>query len=359
MRQLSQLTNVMPLLAKADCMDNSEADNIKSSMTQALSDAGIKTFEPRREREGLPSPIVVCSSPSKDLENMDASLLMQSNYIQPLQPSELPQLISHFFSQEVLIRLKHFSAKKILHLRKKSGRSPVGSPSPFRTFLSPSSRSNTTPAPLLTESFSSVSQALIARPQGGALTYTQAQVTDHTLREERLARVHLANWATNLQRSLQNERARYSALARAERSEWLKARLGECLLDGDMDVLITNNAGAQAKGKDLALVPSSASSNDRSSRNLSNESRTRRTCLSTPRYPGTGTAGRKGGLLDATDPLGLMKFGDRIQAGGWIALKVLGVGGLLGALALWATRMWNWQLGMGAEEGGWIGWWAS
>ena len=359
---------MIPLLAKADTMESSDLELIKASMAEALLDAGIKTFRSFQTSEALPSPLTVCSSPSKDLENMDASLLMQSDYIQPLHPSQLIQLLDVLFSKNTLTQLKHFSAKKLLQLRKSNGRQQPGSPSPFRTHLNsgnmPSfNRSNTTPNPFLAESLTSVSQALIARPTSGALTFAHAQVTDHTLREERLARVHLANWAAGLQRSLHNERARYAAMAKADRAEWLKARLGECLFDGEIPDL-EGKSERRRKEMEMALVSASAKgrsesgssrgsgSNAMKSRKSSNERR-RGGLL------GFEKGGTAAGLLDPADPLGLMRFGDGVRNASWVTLKVVGVGGMLGALVWWAARTWNWSLeiGAGLDNGVWSEWW--
>ena len=69
-----------------------------------------------------------------------------------------------------------------------------------------------------------------------------ARIADYTQREETMAQVHLAKWATDLQRSLQNERERYTAIARDDRAFWLTERLSECVDDGSL-VPITQTPG--------------------------------------------------------------------------------------------------------------------
>lgn len=327
MRQLSNLTNVVPLLAKADTLPSSDMDRIKASISEDLCNAELRLFDIRPQGTTSSPLYTVCSSPSKDLENMDASLLMQSDYIQPLHPSNLSELLDQLLTKPSTQQLKHFAAKKIIQNRSVQ-RTSAAVPSPLRTNLTPGySRSST--APLLNESFSSVSQALIARPSG-TMTYAQAAVTDHTLREERLARVHLANWAANLQRSLQNERARYEALVKAERAEWLKARLGECVFDDEIE------PAADSRRNDMALICANVKKRKPSGERKSN--------LLMPR----------GSSFDPADPLGLMHWRDQIGATGLMALKVVGGCGVLGALVWWATRSWN----LGAQSGAWTGeWW--
>ena len=158
-------------------------------------------------------------------------------------------------------------------------------------------------------------------------------------------------------------------MAKAERAEWLKARLGECLLDGELPDFGLEDGGRKREGKGT-LVPSSGkrseSGSSRSSgsgggsmkgRKPSNERR--RSCLSATDRGGVGASTTTTtGLLDPADPLGLMRLSDRARVKGWIALKVVGVGGMLGALVWWAARTWNWswEFGSGVDEG-WVGWW--
>jgi hypothetical protein len=325
MKQLSSLVNVIPILAKGDTIPVSDFDHIRASITDDLANAELKLFTitPLNGRHPL---YTVCSSPSKDLENMDASLLMQSDYIQPLQPSDLQQLIDQLLSKDTFQKLKYFAAKKIIHNRNEIRRTSVA-PSPLRTSLSPAfPRSNT--SPLLSESFSAVSQALISRSPG-TITYNQATLADHKLREERLARVHLANWASNLQRSLQNERAKYEALAKTERVEWLKARLGECVFDADIEPIV------DGKRKELALIPTNI--------RLRKQGPSRRGSDQLVQGP----------LVDSADPLRLIHLYDVLGSSGWMTLKVVSGCSVLGALVWWASRAWN----LDGEPGLLSGWW--
>lgn len=165
--------------------------------------------------------------------------------------------------------------------------------------------------------------------------------------------MRLANWATELQKSLANERAQYEALARNERAVWLTEKIGECVVEG-------------------TLVPiASTGSSDRSSRDRSGSNRS----LSTRRR--RGDTGRNAdrqqqqemGLFGfgyhayghghrqhqhqhqqhrqkqrqrETDPLGLMEIADELMYKSLIALEVLGSLGVLGGLAIWVGR--NMQL---------------
>ena len=231
-KQLSILTNVVPLLTRADEIAEDEIYHVKASISEQLAASDFKPFP--LLLQASPNQIyTVCSSQSKDLENMDASLLMQSDYIQPLQESELLTMIKQLFVPDTIRRLKFFAAKMVIHNRRTSQASALATSSTSRTTRPlPYNRSNTTPSP--SDLSQASSQALIGR-MPRTMTYNQSAVADHTLREERLAKIHLANWASNLQRSLTNERARYEVIVNSERTEWLKARLEECVMEQDIE----------------------------------------------------------------------------------------------------------------------------
>jgi hypothetical protein len=323
LKQLSRMTNVVPLIAKSDLMSADDIAPLKCSIHQDLQTTGLKTFNFHPEQSERSAIYTVCSSRSSDEDNMDASLLMSPDYVQPLLPSELGSLLDLIFDNNHASWLKHAAAKKALQWSK-AAEEMATTPSPLRTAF-PLNYSRPSQSPL-TPSFSSLSSAslspvTVSQPTS-ALSYTQARIVDHTHREERLAQIHLANWAVNLQRSLANERARYESLARAEQAAWLKERMDQCILDE-----------SQAGNGNQALV-----------------------CTSRPR-PGSATgsplsAATRCGLGGLADPLGLMRWSDLMRESGWVAVQVLGVFGVLGAAAVWVARNWEWGgLGVGCGEG--------
>ena len=313
MKQLSLLTNVVPLLARVDEISEDEIYHVKASISEELVASSLKPFP--LLLQASPNQIyTVCSSPSKDLENMDASLLMQSDYIQPLQESELLTMIEQLFVPDTILRLKVFAAKMIIHNRRISQISTLATTttsSSTRTARPPPyNRSNTTPLP--SDLFQTSSQALIGRSPG-TMTYNQSAVVDHTLREERLAKIHLANWASNLQRSLATERARYEAIANSERTEWLKARLGECAIEQD-----PHPRGDNAS-PEVALIPNRGSK-------LYGDQKQHVTNMR------TACSLSRGALHDAADPLGLLRWRDEIGSHGMLLLKVMGSASIFGAI---------------------------
>lgn len=140
--------------------------------------------------------------------------------------------------------------------------------------------------------------------------------------------MRLANWAADLQRSLQNERARFEALAHSERAVWLTERLGECVQDG-------------------TIVPIPQGRNQNKEKfDPSSGALVKQGIYARRRNPdfGSGTG------IDRSDPLGLLQLNADLKRRGWIALKVVGSFGIIGGLAFWITR--NWHSEGGGEVGG-------
>ena len=320
LRRLSMLTNVIPLVAKADLLSNEEIERAKSSITSDLESAGIKPFVFDPSGPAASSVYTVCSAPSNDEENMDASLLMSPEYTQPLLPSKLAALVHQIFDKNHMQWLKHLAAKRLINSRREMEVSTMIASFP-KSPIDPSQSSYLRSPTLLTSS--TAGQATLPYASGAA-SYVQVRVTDHTQREEKLAQVRLAKWAGDLQRSLHHERARYEALSRGERAVWLTERLGECVNEGTL-VPVHGSATVVPSDKALSsLKPESPSSSGRI-------------------------------LADGGDPLGLLRWNEAMRRRGWIAFQVVGSFGVLGAMAVWMARSW----GLGSDEySGWTWlWW--
>lgn len=235
---------------------------------------------------------------------------MSPDYVQPLLASELSILVHRVFHGEEICWLRHLAARKAVDSRR---RAPSLS-SPVQFSHSPT-KSHVFPSPLSTEprsfiSSPSSSREMVFHPNTGN-SYFHAMAADHTQREERYAQIKLAKWAGDLQRCLQNERARYEALSRGERAIWLTERLGECVKDGSLVAI------------DGALSVKSSRQDDT----------TARIGLTQPTV--------SHGFLNPRDPLGLIRWNDILTRRGWIAFQVVGSFGVLGAVALWMARSWG------------------
>jgi hypothetical protein len=326
--RLSQTTNVIPLIAKADTLSESQIQALKTTITTELKKAGAKPFDFSSGKATSSPPYTICSSPSNDDDIMDASILMSPDYIQPLLPSELSFLVAKIFDQDNASWLRHSAAKKIIQWRRTPRAMSIMTPTSRISFPSQFTRSNTSPLTISTNSTASNSLAMVSYPSS-PLSYAQARIMDHTQREERIAQIHLANWAASLQKSLQNERARYEAIIKEHRTAWLRERLEE--VNVDRGLLSQNNP--------RALPPSSG------------------TAVKTPKELPTYLSSYRG-FSHKMDPLGLMKLNDDLRRCGWVAFQVAGSLGVIGAVAVWLVRTWGPTIGFDGFTGwtwGWFG----
>ena len=374
LRRLSALTNVIPLIAKAD-LHAGNVSSLKTSIAGDLHSASIRPFNFSKTDTTSPTarmsspPYAVSSLPSNDTENMDASLLMSPDYVQPLIPTELAFLVDQLFEGDTIAWLRHSAAMKCLQWRKGASsnsttvpdpRSPLVGMTPFYTRIGASTFSSSSMS-----SSSTTSQALISynntttnNSHGAASSsYTLARIADHTQREEKLAQVRLAKWAGELRRSLQNERDRYEALARGERAGWLRDRLGEVVpvtVEGG-----TGEAGAGAGAVAVARQPCGNNGRNETAGVLSlSKIPTSSTLSSSPQNaPTTTTTPPSLPLVNFNinphDPLGLLQWNEAFRSKGWVAVQVVGSFGVIGALAVWLARNWDW--GCGWNWGEW--WW--
>lgn len=328
LQHLSSITNVIPLIAKSDTLSLEEVEILRRSLDR-LRHTEIKLFSFNSEDTPTRFAFTTCSLSSEDEENMDASVLMSPDYVQPLIPSELGVLLQQVFDPDNIACLRHLAAKKLVQAQ--------GS----KIFSMPSSPSSMTTRPSLRPTFSARSnttQTIVPYVS----PYKHAQISDHTQQEEKLAQIRLAKWAGELQRSLQNERARYEvrlrragypydttdlfckliianaiswltpnqAIARGERAVWLTERLGEC-----------TNIGAL-----ITTRPASTNESEKGPTPTMNDS--------------VRLSGHRG-LLDAGDPLGLLRWNEAMKRRGWIAFQIMGTFGVVGAVAVWIVKSWG------------------
>jgi hypothetical protein len=306
LRRLSPLTNIIPLVAQSDTLSSEQLLSLKSNILSEFRAANIRPFSFGLSPEdslqsSRAAPYAISTVTTRDSENMDASLLMSPDYVQPLVPTELAVLVEQIFDRDSISWLRHSAAKKFIQWRNSSD---------------PTERPQSLYSPLSIQSSTAVvspsSQALTA-PVGGMTSYTLARVKDHTQREERLAQVQLSKWASDLQRNLQNERARFETLARGERAVWLTERLGECVQDGTIIPVALARQQSQFSASSGALVKQDTYS----------------------RKTRTGTS------MDPHDPLGLLQLNADMKRRGWITLQVVSSVGIIGGLALWISKGWQ------------------
>ena len=307
LQRLATLTNIIPLIAKSDTLSPEETEVLKRSTFQRLRHAEIKPFSFDGEAAIASYAYTVCAAPADDNDNMDASMLMSPEYVQPLIPSELANLVQQVFDQDNIACMRHLAARKLV---RSQGLKAL-------TIQNSFPRSTSSPvqgrplASLMSTAYSPITSQAMVSCTNGMSPYAQARIADHTQQEEKLAQIRLARWAGELQRSLHNERARYEAISRGERAVWLTEKIGECIDDGS---LVPAHESSLAAPTEMGL---------------------KATKLELPRLSGHR------GLLDPGDPLGLLRWNEIIKRKGWIAFQVVGSVGILGAMAVWVWRAWG------------------
>ncbi|EKG18270.1 Cell division protein GTP binding protein [Macrophomina phaseolina MS6] len=402
MRRLSSLTNVIPLIAHSDTRDKDKISSLKTNVLQCLQAEGIRPFLFGKSMEEAlnaaqtsfetvasqdfnpffnppklvftPGPFAITSASASDSEIMDASLLMSPDYVQPLVPSELANLVNQVFNQDTIAWLRHSAVKKFLRWRSErvqgesltthgfglsagappavfpnganySGRpfsyqgssasSILSSPSPSQVLIprpGTGSTANTPFSPVA--SYTHISPASPNSVSGANNEYSIARFNEQNYREEQMAQVRLAKWAADLQRSLQNERRRFDELEREKRTRWLLEHVGPAVLDGR----IVSTEDLQPSNQHDPALWSLTRQTDLNER-LKREAR-------------WSSKSEKLGRLDPRDPLGLCDWSDDVKKGGLIVVQVLGGVGVLGAVAV---AVWQWRSqGTGGLLGGWF-----
>lgn len=156
MQRLSAFTNVIPIIGKSETLTPQELISLKTSILARLQATTIRPFlfgkplddallavqgldivyplktpttaiysgeskEPDQFPFPTPThPYAVSSALESDNDTMDASLLMSPDYVQPLMPSELSNLIEQVFDPESIAWLRHAAAKKFLAWRRRT-----------------------------------------------------------------------------------------------------------------------------------------------------------------------------------------------------------------------------------------------
>lgn len=198
-RRLIPLTNVIPILAQAELLSKEQTAACKQEIASQLEKAGLRpfTFTPltvleEREQPIPSTPYAASSATMSDHDIMDASLLMNPDYVQPLIPTDLAFLVERIFSLDGASWLRHSAAKKYLQWRDATAGRPRDLYRPLGL-----------PVPDYASASTQLSLAL-ARYRGP--------------QERGAPQIQVADWVTY-------EKLRYDALSRGERVVWLPERL--------------------------------------------------------------------------------------------------------------------------------------
>lgn len=156
--------------------------------------------------------------------------------------------------------------------------------------------------------------------------FSLTRYSTHAQGEQRLSEVSIAKWATDLHRSLRNERDRFEELQRNDRAKWLLQRVGEEVSRG---TIVTSPGGSPRA--EWAVV---RHGDEKASK--------------------AGQRYNKGTSLDSRDPLGLCNFSDEVRKQSFVLVKVLGGMSVLGAVVVAVVRACGMETGL--SPGGWWNW---
>ncbi|PHH58769.1 hypothetical protein CDD81_4593 [Ophiocordyceps australis] len=118
-KSLQSLTNVIPLISRADEMSNQDLAHSKNVVAAALTELDLFSFTNADTGTMTPKIYAVSSATHADEEMMDASILMSSGYVQPLVPTDLEELVAQIFSVDGGSWLRHSAAAKAVEWRRR------------------------------------------------------------------------------------------------------------------------------------------------------------------------------------------------------------------------------------------------
>ncbi|KAJ4860104.1 septin domain-containing protein [Trichoderma breve] len=177
-RLLQNTTNVIPLLARADEISNDDVIVSKQTIDYCLRDKNVEYFSfsaPGVSSES--SDIYAVSSISdSDDDVMDASVLMNSEYVRPLVATDLHRLVEQLMSQDGSARLRHAASLKGVRWRRQKASS------------------------------SSLQSALICRQPMSVYPLSTPSWNRSFLPEQYHRPLEMASWAESLRQSLEAER---------------------------------------------------------------------------------------------------------------------------------------------------------
>ncbi|TKA32408.1 hypothetical protein B0A50_01514 [Salinomyces thailandicus] len=363
---LCESSNLVPLIGHADTLSAEEATTARVKVLEFMRSIDAEPYSlssfhcelsDSEDTAGsaTPEPLCVSSALMDDTEEVDASVLMNSQYMRPLVPSELSYLVEQLTEPDNVARMRHMSATKFLLWRQQylgfqndlpkhtllrspqfgntlpsvpSSNSMLDGPSKV---LVPHSNSSfyrsSSPSASDSSALSANADSLSTSSHALAHHDNQTQMQEAT---QPFRQVRLAKWAQDLQRSLLNERKRY------------------------LDIYSYKPPGPHD------WAPSSSDDSEKALTNIS----------AAPQRPAKGRLGGDIAIIDPRDPLGILAFSQICGRHMGLALRVAGVVGAVGAVAWWVVR--NWEevqgfLGWGQEvvvvgtavpppERGWGGW---
>lgn len=314
---LCRYTNLIPVVGKADQLTEEDLQVRKQQISDMLATVEAEPYRLIEHSEAgaheLVEPLAISSALEDDGDVIDASLLMSSQYMQPLIASEMELLTHRLLLPENVARMRHASAVKYLLWRlEHDDASPneqqqIQLQSPVDRSRSPGVASTGSlqqdPSKVLVpHSTSSYYRSVSPATSEGSLPSTNAsacalaRLGQQAQPPEPFRQVRLAKWAHDLQRSINNERLKYHNM------------VFQHSLDSSSDDDDKSDARALVTTKD--------------------------------RRPTRGRLGGDFGVIDPRDPLGVLALGQTLRQRGFVVLQFVSGFGLLGTIAYWVVKNW-------------------
>lgn len=122
-KNAQQMTNVVPVLARVDELGSrDEVEAARQKISRTLVEEGLECFSfADATTEAMSQVYVVSTETRTDYDTMDASVLMDSEYIPPLVPTDLSKLVDGLFSLDGSAQLRHCAAIKSVDWRRRYG----------------------------------------------------------------------------------------------------------------------------------------------------------------------------------------------------------------------------------------------
>ncbi|VZH96798.1 unnamed protein product [Fusarium fujikuroi] len=122
-KRAQRMTNVIPVLTRVDELAPEEIKHIKQQVVKSLVDKDVDyfSFAGPDDSEETKCVYAVSTEAQPDYHTMDASTLMDSEYIPPLLPTDLGRLVDHVFSLDGSARLRHSAAVRCIQWRRDHG----------------------------------------------------------------------------------------------------------------------------------------------------------------------------------------------------------------------------------------------
>ncbi|KAF2501321.1 hypothetical protein BU16DRAFT_599230 [Lophium mytilinum] len=417
-QRLSMLTNVIPLISKADTLTSAQVMGLKNTLLARLQVTSIKPFlfgktiqesflavqarsvlshETSAERDagkkaGPPQipghlslpipPYAISSTPGPDTETMDASLLMSPDYIQPLLPSELAVLVTQVFNPDTISWLRHSAAKKFLAWRSRTnfpGDSLVMHGYPQQRGMNslglntggfggsslqdPFSRLTTAPPSSTSSIFSAVSPSGVLVPHPHSPFYLSHANSNSNLQSPYPASSPSLSHSTlpDLEGAADFSLTRFNDHTQRE-ERFAQVRLAKWANDLQRSLRNERERFEELQRNERAKwLLERVSEEVRGGGIVSSPPPTLADWAvvrhgSEKRISGPGARYGHQGRVDTRDPLGLCDFTDEVRRTGTVILKILGGMGMLGAVAVAVVKACGIDTGLGLPEGGVWSW---